>query len=92
MTGNQTLGISDKDIVMYAKRQNVISIIITSISSIILAASSYKIGILYPNESDKSMFTPLDRFVMKLSGTISLNPGSDSAVIAMQQPFGTGHH
>ena len=77
---------------MYAERQNVISIIITSIGSITLAASSYKIAILYPNESDKSMFTPLDRFVMKLFGTISLNAGSDSAVTAIQQPFGTGHH
>jgi cytochrome P450 len=44
-----------------------------------------------PDESDKSMFTRLDRFVMELFRTISPNGGSLSTLPAMQQPFGTGH-
>jgi len=44
-----------------------------------------------PDESDKSMFTPLDRYVMELFRTISPNAGSDSSLTAIQQPFGTGH-
>jgi cytochrome P450 len=44
-----------------------------------------------PGESDKSMFTRLDRFVMELFRTISPNAGSDSVLRAIQQPFGTAH-
>jgi len=44
-----------------------------------------------PDESDKTTFTRLDRFVMELFRTISPNGGSLSALPAMQQPFGTGH-
>jgi cytochrome P450 len=44
-----------------------------------------------PDESDKSMFTRLDRFVMELFRTIAPNAGSVSTLHAMQQPFGTGH-
>ena len=44
-----------------------------------------------PDETDKSMFTRLDRFVMELLRTISPNAGSDSVLSAMQQPFGTAH-
>ena len=44
-----------------------------------------------PYESDKSMFTRLDRFVMELFRTIAPNAGSVSALPAMQQPFSTGH-
>jgi cytochrome P450 len=43
------------------------------------------------DESDESMFTRLDRFVMELFRTISPNGGSLSVLPAMQQPFGTGH-
>src|SRR5215471_14050248 len=44
-----------------------------------------------PDESDKSTFTRLDRFVMELFRTISPNAGSGSTLPAMQQPFGTTH-
>jgi cytochrome P450 len=44
-----------------------------------------------PDESDKSTFTRLDRFVMELFRTISPNAGSGSTLTAMQQPFGTTH-
>ena len=44
-----------------------------------------------PDESDKSTFTRLDRFVMELFRTISPNAGSLSTLPAMQQPFNTGH-
>jgi cytochrome P450 len=44
-----------------------------------------------PDESDKSMFTPLDRYIMELFRTIAPNAGSDSSLPAIQQPFGTGH-
>jgi len=44
-----------------------------------------------PDESDNSMFTRLDRFVMELFRTISPNAGSDSSLPAIQQPFGSGH-
>ena len=44
-----------------------------------------------PDESDKSMFTGLERFVMELFRTIGPNAGSVSTLPAMQQPFGTGH-
>jgi hypothetical protein len=44
-----------------------------------------------PNESDNSLFTRLDRFVMELFRTISPNADSDSVLSAMQQPFGTAH-
>jgi len=44
-----------------------------------------------PDESDKSSFTRLDRFVMELFRTIAPNAGSVSTLPAMQQPFGTGH-
>jgi hypothetical protein len=44
-----------------------------------------------PDETDKSMFTRLDRFVMELFCTISPNAGSLSSLPAIQQPFGTSH-
>ena len=44
-----------------------------------------------PDETDKSMFTRLDRFVMELFRTISPHAGSDSLLTAIQQPFGTSH-
>ena len=44
-----------------------------------------------PDETDKSMFTRLDRFVMELFRTISPHAGSDSLLSAIQQPFGTAH-
>ena len=44
-----------------------------------------------PDETDKSMFTRLDRFVMELFRTISPHAGSDSLLSAIQQLFGTAH-